>query len=522
VAALLLLLPIFGNGYPPGVDAPTFLHLAWTTKLAITGKLGNPFIDPYWYGDFPYLRAYPPLAYGGISLLSTITSMPLEVAYRLLLYLAYAGTAVAVYWLALEFRAHKWAAFFAGLLLLSGYPMFMAMGAWGWFTSLFALPFALVAYGLLERSLRTGKRRTAAIAGLLFALSFLAHHMTAFAFALALGPWFIYKLAANQSMRRKTVELGSIFLAAALIVALPWAIAALTYLIPLGFRREIPGIWSFPLSAYQNLIFERDIIGIFTYPTYMGWIHLALATLGLVIVLLERGRALGPAIILLLFTWFSLGRNGNPLVNYFPFSGLDVARFSLFMLPFLALLGALALERLGNFAREEMDKTRLTLPAKRALLAALPALLFVLPAIDTSASRKLLAPTVPPQEVTTALTWLSSLPTGSNPLIAFGFRNYDTYLIPRETGLKLAHGWYDEGATNWRAIRQLRLMGFKTVVDPLRAHDLLKELNVGYIVIYNWNIAEGVQAFLNAFSNFPSLFAKRESWGKITVFELLP
>ena len=47
----------------------------------------------------------------------------------------------------------------------------------------------------------------------------------------------------------------------------------------------------------------------------------------------------GPAISLIALTWFSLGTAGLPLINYYPFSGLDVARFALFMAPFMALMG---------------------------------------------------------------------------------------------------------------------------------------------------------------------------------------
>ena len=52
----VLIWPIFGPDYPPGVDTATFLHLSWVTKLAASGDLANPFNDPYWYGGFPYLE----------------------------------------------------------------------------------------------------------------------------------------------------------------------------------------------------------------------------------------------------------------------------------------------------------------------------------------------------------------------------------------------------------------------------------------------------------------------------------
>ena len=60
----LVLLPLFSAGSPPGVDAPTFLHLGWATEQALTGNLGGIVSDRFWYGGFPYLQAYSPLGYG--------------------------------------------------------------------------------------------------------------------------------------------------------------------------------------------------------------------------------------------------------------------------------------------------------------------------------------------------------------------------------------------------------------------------------------------------------------------------
>ena len=57
----VLVWPIFGSDYPPGVDTATFLHLSWVTKLAASGQLADPFQDPYWCGGFSYLGGLPSL-----------------------------------------------------------------------------------------------------------------------------------------------------------------------------------------------------------------------------------------------------------------------------------------------------------------------------------------------------------------------------------------------------------------------------------------------------------------------------
>lgn len=79
---LLLVWPIIGPDYPPGVDTPTFLHLSWVTKLAASGDLSNPFRDPYWYGGFPYMVSYPPLGYGLVGVISFVTRLSSTCTWR--------------------------------------------------------------------------------------------------------------------------------------------------------------------------------------------------------------------------------------------------------------------------------------------------------------------------------------------------------------------------------------------------------------------------------------------------------
>ena len=183
---VVLLWPTFGGDYPPGVDTATFLHLSWVTKLAVAGNLADPFQDPYWYGGFPYLVAYPPLGYGLVGTISYVTRADLVAVYTTLLIIGYGGCAATTYWLALELGLRRWTAVLAGTLTALAYPVLSSIFLWGWYTSVVALPLGIAAIALLERSTRTQNGRLAAWGGLFMALSILTHHMTGLALGLAL------------------------------------------------------------------------------------------------------------------------------------------------------------------------------------------------------------------------------------------------------------------------------------------------------------------------------------------------
>lgn len=155
--ALVFSWPLMGPDFPPGVDTPTFLHLSWVTKLAITGNLEQPFTDSFWYGGFPYLQSYPPLSYGLVGVVSGGTGLDLFTTYRIFLVLAYVGLGLASYWMALELGRRWWPAVLTATLTMVAYPVLAALFVWGWFSTLMVLPFILLAYTLLERSIRTGQ-----------------------------------------------------------------------------------------------------------------------------------------------------------------------------------------------------------------------------------------------------------------------------------------------------------------------------------------------------------------------------
>lgn len=131
ILGAVLIWPTFGGDYPPGVDTATFLHLSWVTKLAASGDLSNPFQDPYWYGGFPYLQAYPPLGYGLVGVISFITKIDLVNVYVALLVMAYGGLGLVTYWLAAEQGLSRWASALAAVLTMLAYPVLSSINLVG-------------------------------------------------------------------------------------------------------------------------------------------------------------------------------------------------------------------------------------------------------------------------------------------------------------------------------------------------------------------------------------------------------
>ena len=348
----VLVWPIFGPDYPPGVDTATFLHLSWVTKLAASGQLANPLVDPYWYGGFQYLVSYPPLGYGLVGIISFLTRLDLVWVYTALLVISYGAVAAATYWLATELGLRRWSAALAGTLVALAYPVLSAVFLWGWFTSVLALPLGLASIMLLERSLRTGNWRPALWGAICMALSILVHHMTGLALGLGLIAWFVYHLIAGIYSRRQVVAFSALFVAITALLVAPWGIPFMVHALDVGFRREVPGLWAPDVATYSTNIVDSSLIGAHIYPSYLGITLMLLAIGGTVYALLERQRLAGLAIMLLVLVWFSMGADANPLIRVYPFSGLDTARFHLYMVPLMALLGGALVERMASFGRD--------------------------------------------------------------------------------------------------------------------------------------------------------------------------
>ena len=483
----------------------------------LTGKLDSVFNDPYWYGGWPYLGAYSPLAYGTIGVLSAASPIPIEISYRVVLFLAYVGLGLSVYALALEFDLRRSLAVWAGLLSLLSYPIFVSLGIFGWFSTVVALPFGVAGLTVLERSVRTDGRRAAFVSGVLFGGSLLAHHMTGFAFAIGMVPWALYQSVFPSNPRRRILRMVAYSLAGVLAASGVWLIFFLVHITSVGFEREVPGNWPVDVNEMARRAMVRSFIGAETYPSYIGLVHVPLAISGVLYAIIARLRAVGVALVLAAFAWFAFGEKAMPLIGVYPFSGLDVARFSVFMVPFLALFSALFVEAVARYALPLASRLRLLGPA----LAMAAVALLLIPAWDALEARRTLVPVRSPLEVDLAMEWLRRETAEEARILTVGFRNWDAWWVPQRTGRPVMDGWNDEGAPNWRTVREVRHMSWQAKVDSRRLHDIMGLRDTGYLIVYQWQAVDSPQLFEAAVGQNTLLFERRATWPGMSIFERL-
>ncbi len=517
---IALLWPMFARGSPPGVDTPTFLHMAWVLEQGLTGDLSALWMDRYWYGGWPYVQAYPPVAYGIIAIISALSPIPIEISYRIATVLALIGLGLSVYALALEYQVHKAIALWAGVLSLLSYSLFVSLGIFGWFSTVVAIPFSIAGLALLERAIRTGSRQASIASGILFGLSLLAHHMTGFGIAVAMVPWALYHLLAKPYPRRQTARMIAYSAATVTAVAGVWMIAFLVHVTGVGFEREVPGNWRVDVEEMRRRAMERSFIGREAYPSYIGLIQVPLAIAGIIYAFVSRDRLIGPALMLFVLTWIAFGENAMPLLNYYPFSGLDVARFTVFMAPLMSVLAAVFL---GSIA---MDITRLAdgrrVLISRAVQVAITAgmlALLVIPVQDSRRAQARLSPTLTTAPVEQAIQWLREETPESARILSVGFRNWHTWWVPERSGRPIMGGWNDEGAPDWRTIREIRHMGWFGRVNSLRLYDIMELRETDYLLIYHWEALDSPALFEAAAGQDPFLFTRAAAWPGVTIFE---
>ena len=529
ILALIFSWPALGGTLPPGVDTPTFLHLSWITKLAVTGELAHPAIDPYWYGGFPYLQAYSPLSYGAVGVASAITTLDIIIVYRIALVFSYLALGLSTYGAALSLGVRWWLSALGGILTMLSYPVLAAMFFWGWFSTAIALPIGLAAFVLLEHAAWRNKLNLAAIGGSLLGLSVLVHHMTAFAFCLGMIAWFLFHVTVRTFPFKRLVKVVAVYVGVAILISSLWAIPFLIHWMNVDFQRPVPGNWLFTLNEYRQVLLYNDNIGRFFYPSYFGAFLLPAGLMGVVYSLIAGKRYAGVGIMALVFLWFSLGTKGNVLYYYTPFSSLDVARFHYFSTPFLILGLCILINGVIDILKERwkpLVRPTIIWGATALFFSCFVAIFFM----DAWKARGLVEPFQVEPQVEQALQWTSNLPIPDSPaedrIFTLGFWNWGAFLIPYETGHHLADGWYDEGALNWRPVQRLRLMAFYAQGDAKAAHESLLELQAKYVLIYNWYPYQHPWVFQQAFEGSPELFKKHAQWGdgpmdNVIAFEVL-
>ena len=364
------------------------------------------------------------------------------------------------------------------------------------------------------------------------ALSILTHHMTGLSLGLALVGWFLYHAASGTYPRRSVVKLSVLFGAVAFLVVLPWGIPFVAHVLDVGFRREVPGLWALSISSYSRNIIDTGLIGGFVYPSYLGITLMVLAIGGTIYALIEWRRLAGLAIGLLVLMWFSMGADVNPIIRVYPFSGLDAAQFHLYMVPFMAILGAALVERIYTHVRDmwptlsqrlsEVLARRLWYAVSTAGLVAVLAF----PVADAWEARSHMEPYNVDSSVKAAIQWLADAPydneTSGGRVYAIGLWNWHTFLVPYLADKPLVDGWHDEGARNVEEVRQLRMMGWTGNVDIAGAHQILSNLGGEYVLVNRTSDypLDSSNKFWDGFKADAG-FEIMDQWGDVAVFRVL-
>lgn len=507
------------EGLPPGVDSPTFLHMAWFTRETLLGHGG--LTDPYWYGGFSIFSIYPPLGYGIVGVIASIPGIGFVLTYKIVLLLSYSVVGTTTYYIARRLNNGFSLSLLAGLVVILAYPIQASVGLWGWYSTIVALPLALLSLILLEKAHDGNNATTAVLAGSLLGLSALSHHMTAFAYGIFLPIWLIYHLLGKTILIKHLLKISLLFLLGLTITTIWWIIPWATSLLEYGFEREIPGIWSFPLHRYFKASLDGELIGSHIYPSYIGLGLIFMAVGGLIHTLTSVSRTTPYAILLLVIIALSLGEAVNPIVKLWPFSRLDVARFQVYMIPLIAVVG---LPFLKDATKTITNLT--TLAIKRALPTSLATWVIIgliaVPMVWDSVvtSSKIFKPYLVSPDTQAAFDWLDQEGREGN-ILGVGSWHWHTFLVPYILDRNVVDGWHDEGAKNWQQVRALRTMMWTGDVDATKVHSILKELDGRYVVIEDRHPGESPKEFKHALLKKSSLFNQVVELNKVSIFEVL-
>ena len=507
------------EGLPPGVDSPTFLHMAWFTKETLLGNGG--LTDPYWYGGFSVFSIYPPLGYGIVGVIASIPGVGFILTYKIVLLLSYSLVGTTTYYIARKLGNGFSLSLFAGLIVILAYPVQASVGLWGWYSTIAAIPLALLSLILLEKAHDRNSAIIAVLAGIFLGFSALSHHMTAFAYGLFLPIWLLYHLLRKPMLGKHLLKISVLFLLGLTITTIWWIIPWATSLLEYSFEREIPGIWSFPLHRYFKASLDGELIGSHIYPSYIGLGLILMAVGGLIHALSTASRTTPYAILLLVMIAFSLGEAINPIVKIWPFSRLDVARFQVYMIPIVAIVGIPflkdATKTITSFITLAIKKTLPTYIVTWIIIG-----LIVVPmAWDSGVtSSKIFKPYLVTPDAQSAFNWLDQ-EGREGSILGVGSWHWHTFLVPYILERNVIDGWHDEGANNWKQVRALRTMMWTGDIDATRVHNILTELNGRYIVIEDRHPGESPKEFKAALLKKINLFNQVADLNKVSIFEVL-
>jgi len=205
--------PLDNTSIPGGTDVAHFFTNTWYVSTYGLTKWNY-----FWYGGFPFLRYYPPLAFLITGLIAKVIGALL--AYKLVNNLFVILIPLAFYSFLHEFKLSREKEIVA-LITFSFIPIFAYFLADGRFPTLINVFIALLYWKFLKRSLDSKKFYNISIAAVLLNLSLITHHTTTFLFILISSAWaFIYRT--NFETIKKLLAIGILTLALTAWWSLPF------------------------------------------------------------------------------------------------------------------------------------------------------------------------------------------------------------------------------------------------------------------------------------------------------------
>jgi len=256
--ALICLMPFDGR-VPFAGDNYTYLHETWLLKN--NGPVGWDFS---WYGGTPFLKFYPPLSFSAAAFFSFF--MDGIAAYKLVFLLVFSLVPLTAYLLFKEFfKKTKEVLFSTALFSLTS--SYAAYASYGFFTTAFAVPFAMLFLVFFIRYVKTMRLNNFIAASVLLALTAISHLSVLYTAALiSLIYLFTYFVGKKFEIKRVLSSFG--IYASGFLLGSFWLIPAIlenkytyffyyfanvpTYLQPVVNILKLYGVYPSILTAFAT------------------------------------------------------------------------------------------------------------------------------------------------------------------------------------------------------------------------------------------------------------------------------
>jgi len=234
-------------GFPKGGDAPNALSMIrylekWWPHF--------PRWNTEWGCGYPFLTFYPPLGIVSTFLLSKALSLPIFMAYKIVMLLVVVASSIGLYLLSLSIFEDATAALATAVLYLSTPGSFNNLIYWGFYTEHFAYPLLIASMLLLHLSFKTSKKRflTASIA--LYALVLISHALIAVLGTIVLFTYILWLHIMNNASLSRFIKNSFLFFGFGLALVAFWYLPSIFLGGLSQYRIASPFSWP-PLSLEQ-------------------------------------------------------------------------------------------------------------------------------------------------------------------------------------------------------------------------------------------------------------------------------